>query len=243
MSLKIMVVDEEPLSQKVMRSLAVPLGHTVLTPHDSQEAGQEAEKRRFDVVFMGMPRSDGLELTQQIRKSHSCNNSIIVMLTATNDIDLLRKAFGAGATFVLPKPVGASRVVPMLAAIESPKWKEARHAARLPLFTEVNCKSGDQNLPMRSMNISETGMLLQSSHDVEMGQEVSLEFKISEVRASLNVRARVVRKQGPLNVGLDFVNLAPEDMNAIQLYVMGHLTEAVPQKDSSGPQMRRLFTP
>jgi hypothetical protein len=46
-----------------------------------------------------------------------------------------------------------------------------------------------------------------------------------------------------LNVAVDFVNLAPEDMNAIQLYVMGHLTEIAPHKDSSGPQMRRLFTP
>jgi hypothetical protein len=57
------------------------------------------------------------------------------------------------------------------------------------------------------------------------------------------MRARVVRKQGPLNVGMDFVNLAPEDMNAIQLYVIGHLKESISHKDSSGPQMRRLFTP
>ena len=243
MSLRIMVVDEEPLSQKVMRSLAVPLGHKVLTARDSQEASQEAEKQRFDVVFMGMPRSDGLELTQRIRNSHSCHESIIVTLSATNDIELLRKAFGAGSTFILPKPIAAARVVPMLAAIESPRWKETRHAARLPLFTEVNCTLGDQKLLMRSMNISETGMLLQSSQDLGMGQEVSLEFKIGELRTSLNVKARVVRKQGPLNTGVDFVNLPPEDLNTIQLHVMGHLKEFTPSRDSSGPQMRRLFSP
>ena len=45
MSLKIMVVDAEPLSLKVMRSVAVPLGHTVLTLDDSQEANQLAEKQ------------------------------------------------------------------------------------------------------------------------------------------------------------------------------------------------------
>jgi CheY-like chemotaxis protein len=243
MSLKIMVVDDEPLSLKVIRSLAVPLGHKVLPSHDSQEAGQEAEQQRLDVVFMGMPRSDGLELTQRIRNSRSSAESIIVTLSATNDIELLRKAFGAGATFVLPKPISGARIVPMLAAIESPKWKATRHAARLPLFTEVNCKSGDQNLVMRSMNISETGMLLQSSHDVEVGKDVSLEFKIAEVRALLNVQARVVRKQGPLNLGVDFVKLAPEDQNSIQLYVMGHLKQPPPSRDQSGVQLRRLYTP
>jgi len=41
------------------------------------------------------------------------------------------------------------------------------------------------------MNISESGMLLQPTVDVEVGQEVALEFKIAEVRTSLNVLARV----------------------------------------------------
>ena len=40
MSLKIMVVDDEPVSLKLMRSLAAPLDHTVLTFEDGQEAVQ-----------------------------------------------------------------------------------------------------------------------------------------------------------------------------------------------------------
>ena len=243
MPLKIMVVDDEPLSLKVMRSLAVPLGHTVLTLTDSQEAGQQAEKEQFDVVFVGMPRPDGLDLARRMRNSQPNGETTVVMLSATDDIEMLRKAFGAGVTFVLPKPIAAARIIPMLNAMESPGWKARRHAARLPLFTEVKCKSGDQDFPMRSLNISETGMLLQSSHDAEVGQEVSLEFKIAEVRASLNVCARVIRREKTERVGIEFIGLAPEDINAIQLYVMGRLKEHNPQRDLSGFRMRRLFNP
>ena len=66
MSLKIMVVDDEPLSLQLIRSLAAPSGHTVLTFGDSQEAGERAEKQRFDVSFVGMrmPQLDGLELAR-----------------------------------------------------------------------------------------------------------------------------------------------------------------------------------
>ena len=78
---------------------------------------------------------------------------------------------------------------------------------------------------MRSLNISETGILLQSSHGLMEDQEISLEFKIAEVRASLKVRARIVRKEGTERIGTEFIDLAPEDQNAIQLYVMGHLKE------------------
>ncbi len=66
MSLKIMVVDDEPQSSKLIRSLAAPLDHTVLTFEDSQAAGQRAENQRFDVAFVGMgtPKLDGLELAR-----------------------------------------------------------------------------------------------------------------------------------------------------------------------------------
>jgi len=240
MSLKIMVVDDEPLSLRVMRSLAVPLGHTVLTADDSQEANQQMEKQRFDVVFVGMPRPDGLELAQRILSSQLGTETTVVILSTTNDIGMVREAFGTGVALVVPKPIAAGRIVPMLTAMDSPGWKLKRHAARLPLFTEVNGKCADRALPMRSMNISETGMLLQSSHDLEVGQEVSLEFKIAEVHASLNVRARIVRKEETKRVGIEFIDLAPEDVNAIQLYVMGHLKEYKPPRDSD-TRMRRLF--
>lgn len=243
MSLKIMVVDDESLSLKVMRSLAVPLGHTVLTFGDSQEANQQAEKQRFDVVFVGMPRQDGLELARQILNARPNSETTVVMLSPTDDIKMLREAFGAGVTFVLPKPIVKARVIPMLTAMESPGWKTRRHAARLPLFTEVHCKWGDRDFPMRSMNISEVGMLLQSSHDVEVGQEVSLEFEIAEVGAFLKVRARVVRKEATERVGIEFFGLAPEDQNAIQLYVMGRLKGHSTPRDLSGIRMRRLFNP
>ena len=220
MSLKIMIVDDEPASVQLVRSLATPLNHTVLALQDSQEAGQRTDKQRFDVVFVGM---GGLELTRRIRNSQPNRETTIVVLSATGDIESLREAFGEGADLVLTKPISAVRLRPMLAAMDSPGWQGKRHAARLPLFTAVNCTWGDRQFPLRSMNISQSGMLLQPSLDAEVGQEVSLDFKITEVRASLSVHARIVRKEGTLRVAIEFISLAPEDQNAIQLYVMGRL--------------------
>jgi CheY-like chemotaxis protein len=243
MSLEIMVVDDEALSQKVMRTLAVPLGHTVLTLDDSEGASQQAEKRRFDVVFVGMPRPDGFELASRIRNSQLNNETSIVMLSPMDDVEMLRKAFGAGFTFVLPKPIAAARILPILNAMSSPGWKDKRHSARLPIFTEVRCKWGNQDISMRSLNISETGMLLQSSAGMEKDQEVSLEFNIAEFRASLSVRARIVRTEGTGKIGVEFTGLEPEDRNAIQLYVLGHLKEPTRPRDLSDIRTRRLFNP
>ena len=245
MSLKILVADDEPLSLKLLRSLAAPLDHTVLTFERGQEAGERAESQRFDVAFvaMGTPQLDGLELARRIRKSPLNLETTIVMLSATDNIESLRKAFGEGADFVLTKPITAGRIRPMLAAMDSPGWKGKRHAARMPLITEVTCTWDNQEFPLRSLNISETGMLLQPAPEIELGQEVALEFKIAEVGTSLNILARIARKDGTERMGVAFIGLAPEDLNAIQLYVMGRLRDMTPARDLSGIGMRRLFTP
>jgi c-di-GMP-binding flagellar brake protein YcgR len=119
----------------------------------------------------------------------------------------------------------------MLAAMDSPGWKGRRHTARLPLFTDVQCASGERRFSLRSMNISESGMLLQPAIDIAEGEEVSLDFSIAEVSAVLHVRARVVRKEGTQRVGVAFIDLAPEHLNFIQLYVMGRLRPPVAPRE------------
>jgi CheY-like chemotaxis protein len=243
MSLKIMVVDDEPLGPKLIRSLAAPLYHTVFAFEDSQTAWQRAESQRFDVAFvaMGTPQLDGLELVRRIRKSPLNLETTIVMLSATDDIMSLRAAFSEGADFVLAKPVTAGRIRPMLAAMDSPGWKSKRRAARLPLITEVICTWDDRKFPLRSLNVSESGMLLQPAPEIDLGQEVALAFKIAEVQASLNILARIVRKEGAERIGVGFLGLAPEELNAIQLYVLGRLRDLTPPRDLSNIGMNRLF--
>ena len=79
MSLKIMVVDDEPVSAKLIRTLAVPLGHTILTFEGSEAAGQRAEAQRFDVAFLGARKQEmnGIELARRIRNSQpNCETTI-----------------------------------------------------------------------------------------------------------------------------------------------------------------------
>src|ERR1700680_1924390 len=107
MSLKIMVADEEPKTSHLVRSLATPLGHIVVLLGDYREAGKRGEAQRFDVAFVGMrsPQVGGLELAHQIRQSHPNRETIIVILSDSDDVASLPQAVGKGADYVLRKPV------------------------------------------------------------------------------------------------------------------------------------------
>jgi CheY-like chemotaxis protein len=247
-SLKIMVVDDKPISMKVIRPLAAPLGHTVLTFDDAHEVGERAQKQRFDVFFLDMSRSDGLELVRRIRDTQPNHEATIVMLGDMDEADGrdgVRKALGEGADFVFTKPVTPTNLRSILAAMDSAGWKGKRHTVRIPLFAEGTWTLDGRKFPFRSTNISESGMLLQTSPDIEINvdEKLSLEFKIAEVHASLSVLARIVRKEGTDRVGVEFIGLSPEDKNAIQLFVMVRMKHLEPERDLSRIGMNRLLVP
>jgi len=243
MSLKIMVVDDEALTLRVMRPAVIPLGHQIFALEDSHDASERVKQQRFDAIFIstGMPHVDGLELTRQIRNSQLNHDTAIVILSPTNDIQTLRDAFSAGATLVLTKPVVPAQIIPMLTAMDRPGWKDQRSAARLPLFTQVTCRWNEQQFSLRSLNISETGMLLEPPIEAEVGQEVSLQFEIGEARAPLVASARIVRKEGSERMGVEFAGLAPETQNAIQLYILGRLRGAARSPEALHTRPPRLF--
>ena len=243
MSLKIMVVDHEPKFPKLLRSLAIPMGHAVSAFEDCQASVDRIRSQRLDVAFLSMnlPETDRMELVGRIRNSDPNRDAIIAFLCETEEISAMRKGLGQGADLILAGPVSADRLTRMLSALEPSKWKTQRAAARLPLFTQVVCTWNDSKFSVRSFNISETGMLLQSSNEVGIDQQIRLEFKIQEIGTSFDVLARIARKEGAERIAVAFVNLTREDQNAIHLYVTGQTKDSSPPKSPLDMRPRRLF--
>ena len=223
MSLKIMVVDDEPEALKLMKAVVEPLGHQVMALADSREAAERIDQQKFDVIFLDfrMPHLDGFELTRRIRGSRPNSGIAIVMLTGAYDVDVIRRACKEGVTFFLAKPFSPERISGLLNAMDRAMWKETRRFARLPLETTVYCRLGKKRLELTSLNISEGGMLLEPSIALKAGQEIQLEFMIPGPAVSLKLRARVVRKELKERVAVEFVKVKPEDQGAIRSYITG----------------------
>lgn len=223
MSLNILVVDDETGALKLMRAVLEPLGHQVLTQVDSREAAERVEKQKFDVVFVDvrMPHLDGFELTRRIRGSRPNRSTAIVMLTGAYDVDVIRKAAEEGVTFFLTKPFNPDRLSRLLSTLDRAMWKETRRFPRLPLRTTVSCRSGATQVNLESLNISEGGMLLEPSGDLNIGQEVSLHFTIPEIGKPLKTRARILRKEPIDSLAVEFTELTPTDRKTIRRYITG----------------------
>jgi two-component system sensor histidine kinase BarA len=105
--LKILVVDDDVLSQRLIRLLLAREGHTVDTASSGLEALDRIKLQKYDIVFMDlqMPGMDGIESTHQIRQwENGKQYTFIVALTASYLPETGHVLFEAGIDNYISKP-------------------------------------------------------------------------------------------------------------------------------------------
>jgi CheY-like chemotaxis protein len=105
--LKILVVDDDVLSQRLMQLLLTREGHMVDTASSGLEALDRIKLQKYDVVFMDlqMPGMDGIESTHRIRQWESGKqHTFIVALTASYLPEAGQVLFEAGIDNYISKP-------------------------------------------------------------------------------------------------------------------------------------------
>jgi len=109
--LKVLVVDDEPINQKVLQCILQKYGHDVYTANNGKEAIEIYNKIRLDIIFMDilMPIMDGLTVIKDIREIQNFinNNHIQIIATSSPDIFIDNKEFfdKYEVTQLLPKPI------------------------------------------------------------------------------------------------------------------------------------------
>ena len=118
--LRILLAEDNPVNQRVARTVLEKAGHEVTVAQNGREALARTQAERFDVVLMDvqMPEMDGLEATKAIRGLESGRGGRvpIVGVTAHAMKGDRERCLGAGMDGYLSKPI---RPAALFAAIEA----------------------------------------------------------------------------------------------------------------------------
>jgi two-component system chemotaxis response regulator CheY len=219
MALKLMIVGDDPVLSESARSLAEPLGCEVIVVEDAREAARRIARERFDGIVLNASRSqiDGCALAQRIRSSPANSKVPIAMLTDARGAAGFEEAFKAGATFCLERPADGKQVRSLLKAMHGAMVREKRDRVRVPVRTTVEWEVGSRHLKSTSLNVSTRGMLVELEGNIALGEEAVLRFLVRQAgQPEVRVRARVVRKEPPNRVAVQFVEPTPEVEEALR---------------------------
>lgn len=102
--LRVLIAEDESLVATVVQCELEHIGHEVVgCARDGRQAVEMAQALQPDLILMDivMPELDGLEAARLIQQQRPCP---VVLLTAHEDTDLVRRASEAGAMAYLVKP-------------------------------------------------------------------------------------------------------------------------------------------
>lgn len=127
MSLEILVVDDdENFLLLVKRVFELHKSATVHDVADGLTAIALTQEYKYDGIFLdlSMPGVDGYEVARKIRSSELNKQTPIIVVTAQKELESMREARAAGATFILTKPVDQKALRRLFDTTQGAMWAE-----------------------------------------------------------------------------------------------------------------------
>jgi signal transduction histidine kinase len=106
-SASILVVDDDPVVRSLMRATLERDGFVVVEARDGVEGCRLYEEHHPDLLLVDlvMPHMDGYELCRVLRSRPESAYVPIVVATSLDDVPSIARAYDAGATDFIPKPL------------------------------------------------------------------------------------------------------------------------------------------
>jgi len=121
--MRILIAEDDELSQWVLASICRNRGHDVALVSNGADAISQAEIREFDALLLDiqMPDCDGYEVARRIRKievgSGKAARLPIIALTAHVGVEIRDRCMASGMDGYLPKPVRARELFSKLEGV------------------------------------------------------------------------------------------------------------------------------
>ena len=133
--IRILLVDDEPDVIEIIRYNLVQEGYSVKIASNGEEALKKAYKKTPHLILMDvmMPKMDGIEACQEIRKDPRFNDTIIMFLSARGEDYSHVAAFDAGADDYVTKPIKPRIIVSKVKSLLRRLKKEGDNLNKIQL--------------------------------------------------------------------------------------------------------------
>ena len=222
MPLKLLVIENDKPAAGLLSQVLSGLGAEVRIATDATSASVLVGQTKFDGIFLelGLVGMDGVGLTRSIREASWNTSTPIVLVGRNPDPQVAARAFQAGGTLFLPKPLNLSAIRGAFVATRALMFDERYRYRRIPLTTPMQCFAGARELNgCTSRNLSSSGMLREGDGTLHPRDRIRLLFRLDTHSRNIPAGAQVIWVDGDNRAGVRFLAINQEDRRRIRARV------------------------
>jgi len=110
---QILIADDSKSMRQMVLFTLEEAGHTVVDAVNGQQALDEAEKQKYDLIItdIHMPEVDGLQVVEKVRSGAKNKFTPVIILTTESEPELKKKGVELGATAWIVKPFNPDQLL------------------------------------------------------------------------------------------------------------------------------------
>jgi CheY-like chemotaxis protein len=181
------------------------------------EALTQARATRPELVLVDRDVPQACRLVEELRRDMRTRRNSIVVVARTDfeavEVDLLEA--GANAILRLPAtPEWDDRLARLIAV---PVRREVRFPVQFEL--EARTEVGVHAAVAQALNISSSGILIETDFELHVGDDIDLRFYLAELDQAVVGCGRVVRHAGRRRYGVEFWGLEGEGAETVARFI------------------------
>ena len=170
--LKILAVDDDPFTLKMLEKKLVKEGYDIETAPDGVEAGKLISQKFYDIIITDLVMPGGVDGMDVLEAAKAKNKETeVILLTAHASVENAVEAMRKGAADYLKKPVNFYELTLRLEKIRSYK-KLLKNAQDLREAMDVTERNASQTIQHLEMSVAELQSIVYEVRQVIMSQSI-----------------------------------------------------------------------
>ncbi len=233
MILQALLVSKDDLAAETLTQVLANFGVAVDRSSAPDVAVARMGEEHFDQIIVDFddPGTASLVLESNRRQATPTQGKPAVTVALLRDVSQVRAILGAGAHFILVKPITHDQANATLRAATALLKRERRQSFRVPVQAPVSIRTDEvPNLEGILLDLSNGGMDVLSAKPLPSSALAHFSFELAESSLQIEGDAEVAWSNANGQTGLRFLDMDSRMREELNVWLAEHSQEALPEE-------------